>query len=499
MFQTLRNAWKIPELKSKLLFTLFIIVLYRVGASIVMPWVNPDLIAEQFAQTGGNAFTWLNLLSGSALSRGTLFALSVSPYITASIVVQLLTIAFKRLADWQKDGERGRKKISALTRGITVGLALVTSIGYTMFLDTNGMLIHVKNVATNAGQKVVTYSQYVSTTDALGQTTTTIAESSALMYWLQLITLVLCFCAGASLIMWLAERINEYGIGNGISVILFANIITSLPSILTNLAKLCFQRGGVPAQNADGEIITRGLGAAFAEVANGRVWQWIVGAIVFAAVIAILVAFTVLVVWFSNSERRIPVQYAKRVVGRKMYGGQSSNLPLKLDMTGVMPIIFASSIVSILPTIAGFIPNTGFGKFVNNYLGMNSFPYLAIFMILIFAFAYFYVSISFNPVEVANNLQNNGGSVPGIRPGRPTIEYIKKILNRITLLGAIFLCVLSGFPMIVNAVWYAIDGYGLADLAFSGSSLLIVVGVALETYRQLEAQITLRNYKGFLD
>ena len=499
MFQTLRNAWKIPELKSKLLFTLFIIVLYRVGANIVMPWVNPELISQQFASSGGNAFTWLNLLSGSALSRGTLFALSVSPYITASIVVQLLTIAFKRLADWQKDGERGRKKISALTRGITVGLAFVTSIGYTMFLDTNGMLIHVKNVATTAGQKVVSYTQYVTTTDALGQATTTTAESSALMYWLQIITLVLCFCAGASLIMWLAERINEYGIGNGISVILFANIITSLPSILTNLAKLCFQRGGVGAYNADGEYIVRGLGALFADVANGRVWQWIVGVVIFLAVIAILVAFTVLVVWFSNSERRIPVQYAKRVVGRKMYGGQSSNLPLKLDMTGVMPIIFASSIVSILPTVAGFIPNTGFGKFVNNYLGMNSFPYLAIFMILIFAFAYFYVSISFNPVEVANNLQNNGGSVPGIRPGRPTIEYIKKILNRITLLGAIFLCVLSGVPMIVNAVWYAIDGYGLSDLAFSGSSLLIVVGVALETYRQLEAQITLRNYKGFLD
>ena len=490
MFQTLRNAWKIPELKSKLLFTLFIIVLYRIGASIVMPWVNPDLISQQFAQSGGNAFTWLNLLSGSALSRGTLFALSVSPYITASIVVQLLTIAFKRLADWQKDGERGRKKISALTRGITVGLALVTSIGYTMFLDSNGMLIHFKSVATSSGQKIVSYAQYTS----IGT-----AESSALMYWLQLITLVLCFCAGASLIMWLAERINEYGIGNGISIILFANIITSLPSILTNLAKLCFQRGGVGAYNADNEYIVRGLGALFADVANGYVWQWIVGAVIFLAVIAILIAFTVLVVWFSNSERRIPVQYAKRVVGRKMYGGQSSNLPLKLDMTGVMPIIFASSIVSILPTIAGFIPNTGFGKFINNYLGMNSFPYLAIFMILIFAFAYFYVSISFNPVEVANNLQSNGGSVPGIRPGRPTIEYIKKILNRITLLGAIFLCVLSGVPMIVNAVWYAIDGYGLSDLAFSGSSLLIVVGVALETYRQLEAQITLRNYKGFLD
>lgn len=469
MFQTLKNAWKIPELKSKLLFTLFIIVLYRVGASIPMPWVNPDLLEQQFNMNGGNAFTWLNLLSGGALSRGTLFALSVSPYITASIVVQLLTIAFTKLADWQKDGERGRKKLSALTRGITIGLALVTSIGYSMFLYTSDMLTYL--------------------------------DPKTFSFWLQMITLVICFCAGASLIMWLAERINEYGIGNGISIILFANIITRLPAMCGSLAELCFNRNGVLATNAEGETIIRGLGPIF----NGNVWQWVIGILIFVLFIAVLLAFTVLVIWFSNSERRIPVQYAKRVVGRKMYGGQSSNLPLKLDMTGVMPIIFSSSIVSILPTIAGFIPSTakgfwgGFRDIVNDYLGMNSFPYLAMFLILIFAFAYFYVMISFNPVEVANNLQNNGGAIPGIRPGRPTVEHIKKILNRITLLGAIFLCVLSGVPMIVNAIWYAIDGYGLADLAFSGSSLLIVVGVALETYRQLEAQMTLRNYKGFLD
>ncbi len=451
MFQTLKNAWKIPELKSKLLFTLFIIVLYRIGANIPMPWVNPDVLEQQFNMNGGNAFTWLNLLSGGALSRGTLFALSVSPYITASIVVQLLTIAFKRLADWQKDGERGRKKISALTRGITVGLALVTSIGYAMFLNTYGML----NYTSKDGSS----------------------------FWLQMITLVACFCAGASLIMWLAERINEYGIGNGISVILFANIIARLPAMIGSLYSRCFE--------------TRWK--MFAEVESWQLPQTIIGIVLCLLFAAILLFFTLLVIWFSNSERRIPVQYAKRVVGRKMYGGQSSNLPLKLDMTGVMPIIFSSSIVSILPTVAGFFPNSGFGKFVNNYLGMNSFPYLAVYLILVVAFAYFYVTISFNPVEVANNLQSNGGAVPGIRPGRETIEYIKKILNRITLLGAIFLCVLSGVPMIVNAVWYAIDGVGLADLAFSGSSLLIVVGVALETYRQLEAQMTLRNYKGFLD
>ena len=472
MFQTLKNAWKIPELKSKLLFTLFIIVLYRIGAAIPMPWVNPELLESQFNSTGGNAFTWLNLLSGGALSRGTLFALSVSPYITASIVVQLLTIAFQRLADWQKDGERGRRKLSNLTRGITVGLALVTSIGYAMFLSV--------------GQN--------------GQTFLTYTKDDGFYYWLQMITLVVCFCAGASLIMWLAERVNEYGIGNGISVILFANIITRLPAMLGSLGSLCFSKYGVRVQNAyTDEYYYRGLGPDFADVANGTVWQWIIGILICILFVAVLVAFTVLVIWFSNSERRIPVQYAKRTVGRKMYGGQSSNLPLKLDMTGVMPIIFSSSIVSILPTVAAFFPGTAFEEFVTLYLGMSSFPYLALFLILIFAFAYFYVMISFNPVEVANNLQSNGGAVPGIRPGRPTVEYIKKILNRITLLGAIFLCVLSGVPMLVNAIWFAIDGVGLQDLAFSGSSLLIVVGVALETYRQLEAQMTLRNYKGFLD
>ncbi len=473
MFQTLKNAWKIPELKSKLLFTLFIIVLYRIGSSIPMPWVQAAELEQSFEAMGGTALGWLNLMSGGALSQGTLFALSVSPYITASIVVQLLTIAIKKLGEWQKDGDRGRKKLSNLTRGITVGLALVTSIGYALTLHSQGMLKY-------------NFSSIEAAKTALEKGTGTAAavNEATLAFWLQMITLVICFCAGASLIMWLAERINEYGIGNGISVILFANIIARLPAIMGSLFEKCFSK--TPW-------------SAFSKMEN---WQWAqygIGLALFLLFIAVLVFFIVLVVWFSNSERRIPVQYAKRVVGRKMYGGQSSNLPIKLDMTGVMPVNFASSIVSILPTVAAFIPTTGFGKFVNNYLGVNSFPYIAIYLILIIAFAYFYVMISFNPIEVANNLQSNGGAVPGIRPGRPTVEYINKILNRITLLGAIFLCILSGLPMIVNAIWYAIDGVGLSELTFIGSSLLIVVGVALETYRQLEAQMTLRNYKGFLD
>ena len=447
MLKTLKNAWKIPELRNKLLFTLLIVVLYRLGSALPLPWINSEALRYYFDSQGGNALSWLNLLSGGALSRATLFALSVSPYITASIVVQLLTIAFKTLERWSKEeGEEGRKKLSLLTRGITILLAIVTSIGYTLYIANMGML-------TPAGNTV------------FGK-----------------IVLVACYCTGAAIIMWMGEKINEKGIGNGISIILFANIISRLPALAGSLWNRCFGSG---------------TGALGSKLSGAPLY--IVGALLFLLFLAVLLAATVAVVWFSNSERRIPVQYAKRVVGRKMYGGQSSTLPLKLDMTGVMPIIFASSIVSIPSTIAGFAPGHAWADWINNYLGYTSFPYIAVYIILIILFAYFYIMISFNPVEVANNLRSNGGAVPGIRPGRPTIEYINKILHRITFLGALFLCVLSGVPMIVNAIWYAVDGYGISDLAFSGSSLLIVVGVALETFRELEAQMTLRNYKGFLD
>ena len=458
MFQTLKNAWKIPELKNKLLFTLLIIVLYRLGSAIPLPWVNSDTLQSWFSSQGGNALGWLNVLSGGALSRATLFALSVSPYITASIVVQLLTIAIPKFTDWSKEGESGQKKLSLVTRWLTVVLALVTAVGYTLYISNSGMVQTYKNTWENVVVKIV---------------------------------LVACYCAGAALIMWLAERINEFGIGNGISIILFANIISRLPAMAESLWKRCFTSDVVVA---NGTYKSVGLGAKLSGAP-----LYIVGSLLFLLFIAILLFFTVLVVWFSNSERRIPVQYAKRVVGRKMYGGQSSTLPIKLDMSGVMPIIFASSIVSIPSTIAGFGGTRAWATWINDFLGYTSFPYIAIYLILIVAFAYFYIMISFNPVEVANNLQQNGGAVPGIRPGRPTVAYITKILNRITLLGALFLIVLSGVPMIVNAVWYSIDGYGLSELAFSGSSLLIVVGVALETFRALEAQMTLRNYKGFLD
>ncbi|MBO5757245.1 MAG: preprotein translocase subunit SecY [Clostridia bacterium] len=464
MFQTLKNAWKIPELKNKLLFTLLIVLLYRIGASIPLPWVSSEIYTAFQSMSAGDMFQYLNLLSGDAFSRATLFALSVSPYITASIVMQLLTIAIPALERMAKDGENGKKKITAITRVVTVALALITAYGYTMYLENM-------------------FSSYI-----------TYASQKGAALWFCRITLILCYCAGASLIMWLAEKINEKGIGNGISIILFANIVSRVPTYLTstipNIAK----------------AITKGI--------EQEVVAIILNVVIYIAVVAVILAAFGFVVWFTGSERRIPIQYAKRVVGRKMYGGQSSSLPLKLNMSGVMPIIFANSIVALPATIAAFFTNVkkdswlyfakDFFDQMTDVLSYTSPLYLIIFIALIIAFSYFYIMISFNPVEVANNIRNNGGSVPGIRPGKPTIDYIKKILNRVTLIGGLFLCVISGLPLLVMVVLNLIPSLtsvvaSMSELAFSGSSLLIVVGVALETVRELEAQITLRNYKGFLD
>ena len=429
MFQTLKNAWKVSELKSKLLFTLLIVLLYRLGACIPVPYVNAEVI-ESFSTVFGGMFDYLNFISGGALSQATLFALSVSPYITASIVIQLLTIAIPALERLSKEGEEGRKKISAITRFVTVALALVTSYGYMKLLETNGFLVE----GVGAFEKIV---------------------------------IVACFCAGASLIMWLAEKINDMGIGNGISIILFANIISRGPAVVSGIWSMI---------TSDSYHIA-------------------IGILLGVVSVALTLAIVVLVVLVTNSERRIPIQYAKRVVGRKMYGGQNTNLPIKINMSGVMPIIFASSIVSIPATIAAFFPKVPWLQWLNTYLGYDSWIYLVINLLLIVAFSYFYIMISFDPVEVSNNIKNNGGAIPGVRTGKPTVDFIKKILSRITFIGAIFLCFIAGFPMLINIVF----GGQFAGLAFGGNSLLIVVGVALETVRELEAQLTMRNYKGFLD
>ena len=428
MIQTLKNAWKIPELKSKLLFTLLIVLLYRLGAQIPVPYISSAVIEGAAMQFSG-ILEYMDFLAGGALSQATLFALSVNPYITASIVIQLLTIAIPALERLSKEGEEGRKKINAITRYVTIGLALVTSYGYMKLLNSYGYFTH----------ELTVFEQIV---------------------------VVACYCAGASLVMWLAEKINEVGIGNGISMILFANIISRGPDLVMSLWNMI-------------------VGSKYLAV----------GIILGVVSIAITLAVVVLVVLVTNSERKIPIQYAKRVVGRKMYGGQNSSLPIKINMTGVMPIIFAGSIVSIPATIASFIPKNKFFASIAENFSYDSWFYIVVYLLLIVAFSYFYIMISFNPVEVANNIKNNGGAIPGVRTGKPTVDFITKILNRITMIGGIFLCFIAGFPMIINA---AFNG-SFSGIAFGGSSLLIVVGVALETVRDLEAQITLRNYKGFLD
>lgn len=443
MFKTLKNAWRIPELKKKLLFTLLIVVLYRLGANIPVPYVDPQIFQDASAITSGTILSFLNLLSGEALGKATLLALGVSPYITASIVIQLLTVAIPVLGRWSKDGEEGRKKINVLTRIITVALALVTSIGYAFYLNNYDFLI--------------------------------IDDPNFFQY----MVIVLCYCAGAALVMWMAEKINESGIGNGISIILFANIIAGTFSAVQSIWSNVFPEGGFRGFN--------GLGLTFSIIE-----------------VIILLGMIMLIVWMSDAERRIPIQYAKRVVGRKMYGGQNTNLPIKVNMSGVMPIIFANSIVAIPATIISFADPDGsakISKWIIKWFNYDTWPYFGVFLVLLIAFAYFYVAISFNPVEVANNIKNNGGAIPGIRSGRPTVEFIKKVLNRITLVGALLVAFIACFPMILtNVTSYFPSVAGMfAALAFGGSSMMIVVGVALETTRELEAQMTLRNYKGFLD
>lgn len=447
MIQTFRNAWKIADIRKKILFTLFIVLIYRIGANLYVPFVDTDQLL--FVKTYQNAmsagiFQLVNMFSGGAFEQATLFALSVSPYITASIVMQLLTIAIPYLENLSKEGEEGKKKINAYTRGVTAILALITAFGYVTMLNSYGCLA--------------------------------VSKSDGALYYFAYVVMIACFCAGAAIIMWMAERINERGIGNGISIILFANIISRGSTMITALIALL--------KNANGQFLTG--------------WKLALGILWIILFVAVSVAVVGLIVWFTNSEERIRIQYAKKVVGRKMYGGQTSNLPLKMNMAGVMPIIFASSIVSILPTIANFFgESNGFRKFVTNYLGTNTPVYILLYLVFLFLFSYFYIMISFNPVEVANNIQNNGGSIKGYRPGAETANYIKRHLNRITAIGAVFLSVIACVPMIIGV--FVTNSAVSTLLTFGGSSLLIVVGVALETVRSVEAQMKLRNYKGFLD
>lgn len=448
ILETFRNAFKIPELRGKLIFTMIILILYRLGASVPVPFIDPNGLQQLFETAGENSiFGYLNILSGDAFSKATLFALSISPYITASIVMQLLSIAIPALERLQKSGEDGRKKITQITRYLTVGLGLITGYGYYMTCRVNGIVLDQGN-SFFAGLVIVT-----------------------------------CYTAGSCLIMWLGERINENGIGNGISIILFANIISTLPNWLMSLVRAVW------------DAATGDSGTAAAVIV-----QIVRAVVILAGAIAIL-SF---IVFMSNAERRIPVQYSKRMVGRKMYGGQNTYLPMKVNMSGVMPIIFANSMVSIPATIITFInaqPAHGtIMRVIYDLFSPSSPLYMVLNFGLIIAFAYFYISISFNPIEVSNNLKKNGGFIPGIRPGKPTTDYITKILYKIVLIGGLFLGVIAVFPLLINAVARLINSsWALGAIAFGGSSLLIVVGVALETTREIEAQMTMRHYKGFLE
>ena len=426
MLQTLRNAWKIEELRKKILFTLVIILLYRLGNAIPVPDVNIALLNAYFAQQQSTILGLLDVMSGGAFSNATIFALSIQPYINASIIIQLLCIAIPSLERLSKEGgEEGRKKIASITRYATVAIGLIQGFAYYMLIKNNNML--------NA--------------DAQG-------------IW-SAIVIILTFTSGSALIMWLGEQITEFGIGNGISMILFASIISRLPTSLITTVR---------------------------NITAGNLQWWLALLMLIGAI-----AMIVLIVYVNDAERRIPVQYAKRVVGRKMYGGQSTHLPMKVNMSGVMPIIFAQSIASVPATIVAFTGKTD--GWVNTWFSNNSIPYAIIYFLLIIFFAYFYSTIQFNPIEVANNLKKNGGFIPGYRPGKPTSEFIQKVLNKITLFGAIYLGIIAIVPILIS---HFSNAAALTGLSLGGTSIIIVVGVALETVRALEAQMLMRNYKGFL-
>ncbi len=424
MLQTLRNAWKIPELRKKVIFTLFILLIYRVGNVIPVPFIDVATLRSYFDQTLSNTILGLyNAMSGSAFSRATVFALGIQPYINASIIIQLLTIAIPALERLAKDeGEDGKKKIARITRYSTVALGLLMGWAYYMMLRN--------------------YSS----------ASFTIIEETG---FLPALVIILAFTAGSALVMWLGEQITEFGIGNGISMILFANIISGLPSMLYNLVQMAW-------------------------------WKIVI-------VLVGMVALILFIVFINDAERRIPIQYAKRVVGRKVYGGQNTNLPIKVSMSGVMPVIFAQSICSLPATICAFT-GTNSGWAYKYLWSNNSAFYAVVYFLMIFFFSWFYSTIQYDPMEISNNLMKNGGFIPGFRPGKPTATFIQKVINKIVVFGAVYLGIVAMLPIIAGDVMS-----GFNSLAIGGTSVIIVVGVALETVQALEAQMLMRHYKGFLD
>lgn len=433
MFTTLKNAWGISELRKKILFTLMIIVLFRIGAAVPVPFLDASVLKSMVSDTG-NLLGYLDILSGGAFANATIFALSITPYITASIVIQLLTVAIPALERMAKEGEDGRKQLNKITRYATVGLGLLQAFAYyTMLRNQSGAVMYTTGFPGIFAALVI----------------------------------IGTFIAGAMLIVYLGERIDDYGIGNGISLILFAGIVSRGPQAVQKLW-------------------------AYFKLAFGENPQSIY-LLTVPLIIVLFLALIVAIIIMTNAERRIPVQYAKKVVGRKMYGGQSTFIPIKVNMSNVMPIIFASSLLAIPGTIKAFVDPEGTGM-LSKILGAfnyNTFLYAALYFILILAFNYFYVAIQYNPIEISNNLRNNSGTIPGIRPGRPTSDFIARIISKITLIGGVVLALIATLPIGVGAVTRM-------NISLGGTSIIIVVGVALDTFRQLESQMMMRHYKGFL-
>ena len=449
MIKTIINAFKVPEIRKKLLFTAFIILVFRIGSVIPLPFL--DIVDELNVGKGNSILTYFSLMTGSAFTYGTIFAMSITPYINASIIMQLLAVAIPALEKLQKEGEEGKKKITTITRFVTVALGLMQSLAYFFFLRANGYLMKDASGAAFTGFDAV----------------------------FQAVVIIAVLTAGTAVIMWLGEQITIDGIGNGISIILFAGIVSRFPTLIGQLKNYWD---------------------------TGRTVYHVLVPVVIVAFL-LMIAYIVLV---DNAERRLPIQYAKRVVGRKMYGGQSTHMPIKINMSGVLPIIFASSILSLPGTVQMFLSKskyegTPWEKFFDAFQG-DSWVYAVLYFLLIIFFAYFYSTIQYNPIEMANNLRKNNGAIPGIRPGRPTSDYILKILSRLTLIGALMISVVALFPIVYSLICNAAikplteggDDGGMS-ISLGGTSLIILVGVALETVRQLESQMMMRHYKGFLD
>ena len=424
MLQTLRNAWKIPELRKKIIFTLFILLIYRVGNVIPVPFIDVATLTNYYDSVLSSTILGLyNAMSGSAFSQATVFALGIQPYINASIIIQLLTIAIPALERLAKEGgEEGQKKIARISRYTTVGLGLL--MGWAYYTMLHNYSSQSFSIITQEG-------------------------------FLPALVIILAFTAGSAVFMWLGEQITEFGIGNGISMILFANIVSGLPRMVGNLIAMSW-------------------------------WQILI-------VLVGMIALILFIIFINDAERRIPIQYAKRVVGRKVYGGQNTNLPIKVSMAGVMPIIFAQSICSLPATVCAFTGHTS-GWWYENVWSSSSWTYAVIYFLMIFFFSWFYSTIQYDPVEIANNLKKNGGFIPGFRPGKPTADFIHKVINKILVFGAVYLGVVALLPIVAGNLMA-----GVRNLAIGGTSIIIIVGVALETVKALEAQMLMRHYKGFLD